>query len=344
MYSAIVVDDELIIRNGISSFVNKCDAGFEVVDTFADGSDAIKFLEENDVDLVISDVKMSNVSGLGLAQYIYENKPYISVIILSGFAEFEYAKAAIRYNVKEYLTKPTNFQEFKNILIKLAAEISERKSAEENPSSIDVFFDNINQLYTAILACDEEAAKALFTVFLNSNTQRNECLGQYAFNIFEIISDHIYTVLNIHVLSGQAEYERLSSISDNTLIHDIAIRLIAHIISQIKLDSSETDDIVLSKILQYIDEHFGENISLQDIADEVFFSTAYCSRFFKEKTGKNFSDYLLDVRMKHAVKLLEENKKITDISSACGYRNPSYFTRVFREYYHCTPSEYVRSN
>lgn len=344
MYKAIVVDDELIIRNGISSFVNKCGAGFEVAGTFKDGSEAIIFLEENDVDLVISDVKMSNVSGLGLAQYIYENKPHIMVVILSGYAEFEYAKTAIKYNVREYITKPTNFNELKNLLLSLSSELDEKKLADKKNSGIDVFLDNIKQLYTAILSGNDSDAKILFEQLLDGNTHGNECLGQYAYNIFEIISDHIYTVLKLNVLSDRSDHTRLPSLSDNKEIHDVSFELLNHIITQIKLDNNQTDDIVLSKLLQFIDEHFGENISLQTIADKVFFSTAYCSRFFKEKTGKNFSDYLLDVRMKHAVKLLRENKKITDISSACGYRNPSYFTRVFREYYKCTPSEYVRSN
>ena len=52
MFSVIVVDDEMMIRTSISAFINNCDVGFEVVGTFRDGSDAIKYLEENNVDLV----------------------------------------------------------------------------------------------------------------------------------------------------------------------------------------------------------------------------------------------------------------------------------------------------
>ena len=50
MFSVIVVDDEMMIRTSISAFINNCDVGFEVVGTFRDGSDAIKYLEENNVD------------------------------------------------------------------------------------------------------------------------------------------------------------------------------------------------------------------------------------------------------------------------------------------------------
>ena len=81
-----------------------------------------------------------------------------------------------------------------------------------------------------------------------------------------------------------------------------------------------------------------------DAAESVFFNPAYCSRFFKEQTGENFSNYLLKVRMEHAVKLLKENKKINDISKECGYQSPGYFTRVFKDYYNCTPSEYLHNS
>ena len=116
MYKAIVVDDEQIIRKGISSFINSCDTGFEVTAVLKDGDEAISYLDTHNIELVISDIKMVHVSGIELAQYIYENMPHTRVILLSGYTEFEYAKAAIRYNVKEYITKPTDFGELKNIL------------------------------------------------------------------------------------------------------------------------------------------------------------------------------------------------------------------------------------
>lgn len=337
MYRAIVVDDESIIRNGISSFINSCDAGFEVVGTFPDGKDAIDFLHDNEVELIITDIKMVNVSGIELAQYIYENIPSAKVILLSGYAEFEYAKAAITYNVKEYITKPTNFSDLKNTLLKLRDEITEDKKC-----NINEFFDNIKQLYAAVLACNHDKAHTVFKFLLDSHTHSNEYLGQYAFNIFQTIIDHLYANLKIQLAPDTLDYKQLPSITDYNEINTLSDRLLDSIIKQFETKDKKTDDIVISKLIQFINENFSENISLQDAADKVFFAPAYCSRFFKEHTGENFSDYLLKVRMRHAAKLLRENKKITDISKECGYRSFGYFTRVFKEYYKCTPSEYKR--
>jgi len=91
-----------------------------------------------------------------------------------------------------------------------------------------------------------------------------------------------------------------------------------------------------------MNEHLHEDISLQDVADKMFFSTVYFSRFFKKQTGETFSNYLLRVRMEQAVKLLEKNLKVTEISEACGYHDPSYFARIFKEYYKYTPKDYAR--
>lgn len=339
MFSVIVVDDEMMIRTSISAFINNCDVGFEVVGTFRDGSDAIKYLEENNVDLVISDIRMVQVSGIDLAQYIYENKPWTQVILLSGYTDFEYAKAAIKYNVKEYITKPTDFENLKNSLINMKNLLTEQKN-----NNINSFFDNIMHLYAEIVSINLADAKEMLCTLLDENTHKNERLGQYAFNIFEIIIDKLYANLNIRISTENDDFNYFPDITDNQKVYDFSIKMLENIIKQLSAKNKKTDNIVVDKLIQFINDNFSKNISLQDAAESVFFNPAYCSRFFKEQTGENFSNYLLKVRMEHAVKLLKENKKINDISKEFGYQSPGYFTRVFKDYYNCTPSEYLHNS
>ncbi len=338
MFKVIVVDDEAMIRTGVSSFINDTNIGFEVVQTFKDGSEAIKYLEAHNVDVVISDIKMVNVSGIELAHYIYKNKPQTKVILLSGYAEFEYAKAAIKYNVEEYITKPTNFTDLKNSLLKIREALSAPKKTD-----INTFLNNIKQLYADILSGSMEDSSATFRLLLDSNNHGNEYLGQYACNLFEIINDHLAANMKIQIRSDKLDYKKLPELSSYDEVYDFSIRLLENIINQITIKDEKPSDIVVAKLIQFIHEHFSENISLQDAAEKVFFNPAYCSRFFKKQTGENFSDYLLKVRMEHAVKLLRENKKITEISKECGYSSSGYFSRIFKEYYNCTPSEYIRN-
>ena len=282
MFSVIVVDDEMMIRTSISAFINNCDVGFEVVGTFRDGSDAIKYLEENNVDLVISDIRMVQVSGIDLAQYIYENKPWTQVILLSGYTDFEYAKAAIKYNVKEYITKPTDFENLKNSLINMKNLLTEQKN-----NNINSFFDNIMHLYAEIVSINLADAKETLFALLDKNTHKNERLGQYAFNIFEIIIDKLYANLNIRISTENDDLKDFPDITDNQRVYDFSIKMLENIIKQLSAKNKKTDNIVVDKLIQFINDNFSKNISLQDAAESVFFNPAYCSRFFKEREQKN---------------------------------------------------------
>lgn len=336
MFEAIVVDDEQRIRAGISSFINNNDTGFEVIHTFKDGAEAVEHLKTNDVDLVISDIKMVDVSGIELAKYIYENKPHIKVVLLSGYAEFEYAKAALKYNVEDYLTKPTDFGELTKTLLKIKDILEDSASADVN-----IFLDKVKQLYAHILSGQYEKASETLTALLDSNHHGGSYLGQFASNLFEIIFDRIYANLKIQL---SHDYKPLADMESRAEIEEFSFKLLKSTVNRMSADSEGSSASVIEKLIQYVNEHFSENISLQSAADSVFFSPVYCSRFFKKQTGENFTDYLLRIRMENAVKCLGENKKINDISRECGYSNANYFTRIFKEYYKCTPREYVRKN
>jgi len=70
----------------------------------------------------------------------------------------------------------------------------------------------------------------------------------------------------------------------------------------------------------------------------------YVSRLFKEKTGENFSDYLVKVRMEKALKLLEEPRyKVYEVGYEIGYKSTKYFYKLFKQYYGCTPTEYRKN-
>ena len=111
IFHLLIVDDEATMRKGLSSFIDWESIDCIVSGAACDGADAIEKIEENPVDIVITDIKMPVIDGLGLAKYIYENHPEIAVILLTGYGEFEYARTAIRYNVSHFLLKPTSKEE-----------------------------------------------------------------------------------------------------------------------------------------------------------------------------------------------------------------------------------------
>lgn len=99
----------------------------------------------------------------------------------------------------------------------------------------------------------------------------------------------------------------------------------------------------MQHLLTYIDEHYGENITLTFAADRMNFSESHFSKVFKKLIGINFITYVNAVRIEHAADMLKNtNARITDIALRCGFGNIRSFNRTFKEYTGCTPSQFLR--
>lgn len=76
-------------------------------------------------------------------------------------------------------------------------------------------------------------------------------------------------------------------------------------------------------------------------AEHVFLSPNYFSRIFKERTGENFTEYCIRIKMEKAVQMLKDpTRKVYEIGEELGYHNIKYFHKLFKRSYHCTPMEY----
>ena len=112
IFKLLVVDDEVTMRKGISNYMNWASIDCQVVGSASDGMEAIDFLKNHPVDIVITDIKMPAADGLEVARFVHENHPMTKVIILTGYAHFEYAQTAIKYHVTSFILKPTNKKNF----------------------------------------------------------------------------------------------------------------------------------------------------------------------------------------------------------------------------------------
>lgn len=100
---------------------------------------------------------------------------------------------------------------------------------------------------------------------------------------------------------------------------------------------------IIDSVTEYLYENY-RTATLEDAAVRVNLSSAYLSRVFKEKSGMNFSELLLKVRMEKACEMLEDIQyKNYDIAFYVGYDNPKNFSRAFKAYYHISPSEYRKN-
>lgn len=234
-YRILLADDEEQFRSTIVNCFPWNQFGFEISSQASNGEEALKYLKRFQYDMVLSDIQMPIMSGIELAKYSMkmENAPYF--IFLSGYQEFEYAKKAIEYGVKNYIVKPIRFDELSEILIKVRKELDEKKGNQN---------------------CTEKSFE-------------------------EIVNEYIELHLQDATLSGCAE--------------------------------------------------------------KLHMNPSYVSWLYKQKTDRNFSDYLIDKRMQMAKELLMEGKLcVYEIAERVGYSNSNNFTQMFHSYYGMTPKAYQR--
>lgn len=97
----------------------------------------------------------------------------------------------------------------------------------------------------------------------------------------------------------------------------------------------------VQKVQRYISEHYQENIRLSTMAAMVGMTSVSFSRFFHLRTGKSLSDYIIDIRLGHATRLLVDSQRtIAEICYDCGFNNLSNFNRMFKRKKNCSPKEF----
>jgi YesN/AraC family two-component response regulator len=103
------------------------------------------------------------------------------------------------------------------------------------------------------------------------------------------------------------------------------------------------DNEQIRRIIVYMNEHYGENISLDRIAKMAYMNPYYFSVFFKKTTGRNFKECLTRIRLEHAITLLnQEDIKTYELAERVGFSDPRYFSELFKKIYGKTPLEYKK--
>ncbi|NHN31443.1 response regulator transcription factor [Paenibacillus agricola] len=130
----LIVDDEPIICQGLRLTIPWETIGVEVAGEAYDGIEALQFVADEPIDLILTDIHMEGMDGLELAKKLKEKQPQIRIIILSGYDDFEYARRALRLGIEDYLLKPVNIDELMTMVQRIGQEImqeAEKKHRNE---------------------------------------------------------------------------------------------------------------------------------------------------------------------------------------------------------------------
>ncbi len=127
----IVADDEYFARKALVKSIGQLEEEIELCEA-EDGTEVMELLEAGGADLVVTDIRMPDMDGLEVAKNIQARFPDVSVSIESGYADFGYATSALRYGVKDYLTKPVKREELEKAIQRVKEERKKIKQKIEN--------------------------------------------------------------------------------------------------------------------------------------------------------------------------------------------------------------------
>lgn len=136
-YPVIIVEDENLIAKNIAKHIEAENPNFKVVGIYSNGEDALNAIREQPPAVVFTDISMPVMTGLELAAEIYRTMSHIKCVIITGYADFEFARQAMHYDVKDYLLKPLDKEELHQVLKNLELSLTDISSRMHSENSSD---------------------------------------------------------------------------------------------------------------------------------------------------------------------------------------------------------------
>jgi len=131
-FNVMLVEDEILLMKSLARHIEGLDMGFKVVCQCTNAAEALTMLEQKNIHLIMTDIRMPVMDGLKLSKIVSERYPYIKMLILTGYAEFEYAQQALKIGVRDFLLKPVETEKLEEALVKVKLELGKNYKLEED--------------------------------------------------------------------------------------------------------------------------------------------------------------------------------------------------------------------
>ena len=376
MHTVLIAEDEMLVRIGILHMINWEQQGYEVIGAVGDGSEAISFIRDHHPDLVLLDLNMPVLDGIGVLKKMREEGLESLPVILTFHEEFDVVREAFRLGAAEYLLKNELSADMLTAMLK---KIEDRLPCRET-ARIDLPAENhmLRKMVSAILDGDELDAEgkmpamklALFRV---QNMQavkaryesgsieqalaalaelwQQEMDPQSAFLISRPEEILMATLQDgNHPADLTACAARLTELAriylDVTLystesetVHTVGELLSAYDDMALQFPVRETTDSLTQKAMCYIAQHYTESVTVAELAQHFYVSESLMSRRFNKHAGMSVPSYLNHIRIERAEALLKNtDMKVYEVAEQVGFNSVAYFCTIFKRMKGYSPS------
>ena len=365
MLRMVVIDDERIIRDGLVNGIEWNLQNIRIVGCAADGFEGEELIVRAKPDIVISDIKMPRCDGLEMLRRIGVQRTEMKVILLTGFEEFEYARAAVGLKVDRFLLKPVDDDELRKSVQELSAELlAERMKVAVHSRDLMRQAFHLATNASAEPQLDPGTEKLLKELRASHTMDAVEawnalvmsCGGMTIDGVRLVILRALQQALAQHVAFHPEEHKPwtdsfhamgtavLSAESTDGIL-EAGEQFLRMLLKAREGYNQPPSSGLLLRAEEYIKEHYRNSaLSLREVADAVFISSSYLSALFRRKKNISFSAYLANIRIDKAKALLRNTAlHSAEIAARVGYSNPQYFTLAFKRHTGLSPIQYKNS-
>lgn len=357
VYRVLMVDDEPMALYSAAHAFPWEKFGFEPPVTTTDSTAALQLLRTQSFDAAIVDIRMPKYSGIDLIRIGREENMPTSFVVLSGYADFSYVQTALRLQAFDYCLKPIMPEVAENALTRLAQHIRTARRASD-PGIIATMGNGslLPGIFTQRGITMPEGSISLVLVSSDKPDQLPGRLKDFRDSLFFWAGEK--TVLIICTMSEAQIQQVLKGQPDILCCYTQPVALDAlnparqHQLLQERLLTMEAGQRPQSmrindcspaffELLNYVDQHLMEDLSLQELAVRFHLNYTYCSELFRSTTGQTFTKYLTGHRMERAAALIENTAlSMTEIARQTGYGNYNHFSVTFKNHFGQTPGSY----
>lgn len=336
MYHVMLVDDREVFRRGIKRlpYWSANEDRFAVLYEAENGLEALNFLKMHSIDVVITDIQMPLCDGIELLKQIHHDNLCRCVILLSEYADFEYAKQGILNGAFDYIVKPIDNAKLTDTMERAYGFLSATQPA--GASELRGLYSLVNAIVSGnqerMLSC---ARRMWENICSTSGTDAESImLGSDAMKSIAEELEQVLSYLSDYIRFD--EYIWLDANKENCFVSRIS-ELMAAVRPYLNLSANA----MIAEICRRALYDPGKAPGLQQLAEEYHMNVKYLGELFKKETGQGYVQYILMLRMTQAaVRLIHTDDRVYEIAYDLGYNDFDYFSKSFKKVMGMSPKLY----
>lgn len=377
MYKVLFAEDELLVRLGLQNSIPWSKYEMEVAALADNGMEAYRLFEEIHPDILITDLRMEGMDGLELVKRVREIDKECAIVVISCLNDFETLRKLIPYNINAYVLKASiSIDEVCNVLEHTKEYlISIGRTAKKVIPDLEKPEDIISKylLGDAVISLEDDFEIFEHLLLFSLEEENKDKINKLAMDfIYELVNRQIPGEMLVPLKDKEfcvfyrstekKMDERIKRIN-NSIGDFLGVRFkITHssrrkaenlkdwfdraYVQQYEINIDENSGkALIQKSIEYMQEHFRESLTLTDISRTIGLSVSYFSYLFKQETGKNYIEYLNEIRLLATMKdLMNTDEKVVVVAQKNGFQNLEYFSRYFKKQTGESPARWRKLN